>query len=143
MTRSPLTLDQVRKSEKITPRGVGVADFLSKDELDNLRSIRAKHRNKKKRVFNDSDADVAEIIARFGYDTYKAWKRDEIDEITMNRLLMAERARDRQNWLPLEGLLRALIQGGVPTFHTKKAPKIGKQVPKILEKELKMARGEM
>ena len=98
----------------------------------------------KKRPFDDVDAYVAEIIARFGYDTYQAWKRDEIDDAKTKRLIFAERARERQNWLPLEVLLQNLIQGGVAVYMPKKLSSKGhKQVQKILKDEVKMAKGEM
>lgn len=145
MNKPPLTLNNIRKSEKITPRNVGVAQFLSKDDLAELKrnNLARKQKKQAKRKFDDVDAYIAEIIARFGYDTYRAWRNDEIDDPKMNRLLLAERARERQQWLPLEALLRALIQGGVPTLMIKKPGKVIKQAQKILQDEVKTAKGEM
>lgn len=143
MNRPSLTLNNIRKSEKITPRNVGTAQFLSKEDLAELKKNNATRKRRKKRAFDDVDALVAEIIARFGYDTYKAWNNDEIDDAKMNRWILAERARERQQWLPIEALLKSIIQGGVPTFHTKKMPNIGKQTNKILKDEYRRAMGEM
>lgn len=59
-------------------------------------------RRKKREKFGKTDAYVAEIIARFGYETYKARNADEIDDAKMIRLIEAERARERGVWLPIE-----------------------------------------
>lgn len=42
----------------------------------------------------------------------------------------------------IESLLRAVVQGGVPTYRPKKRSPIGKEVNKILKDEFKRARGE-
>lgn len=142
MNKPPLTLSEIRKSEKISPRHVGVADLIPKKELEELRVKQAKAAHKKKCAFDDTDAYVAEIIARFGYDAYQAWNKDQIGDTKMKRLILAERARERQQWLPIEALLRCLIQGGIPTFQIKKPSKAAKKVQEILHDEVKVAKGE-
>lgn len=147
MNQKPqLTLKEVQASLQLKRRTAGVSDFLTEDEKRDLQGIRQKNKRRqrrKKAKFDKVDAYIAEIIARFGYDAYCAWNNDEIDDQKMLRLLEAERARERSAWLPIEGLLRALIQGGVPTYKPKKSPKIRKEVPKILQDEVKRAKGEI
>lgn len=147
MSTPPLTLNRIRQSERIRPRNVGVADLISKEEMQEVRKkqaeIRKKQNAKKKRLFDDVDAYVAEMIARFGYDFYLKWNREELDDGWVARLMSAERAREATKRLPLEGLIRAVVQGGVPTFQPKRLPKgVNKQVQKIIKEELKMMRGE-
>lgn len=144
MNQKPqLTLNDIRQTLRPTQRRSGVSDFLTKEEKEQYKAIKRRTSYRKKRAkFSKTDAYVAEIIARFGYETYKAWNADEIDDAKMIRLIEAERARERASWLPIESLLRAVVQGGVPTYRPKKRPPIGKEVNKILKDEFKRARGE-
>lgn len=143
MSKPPLTLNEIRKSEKITPKNVGVAELLSKQDRQELRRRNMAHKSKKRAKFDKIDAYMAEIIARFGYDTYEAWIKDKIDDVKMARLIEAERARERAAWLPIESLICAVMRGGIPTYKTKRKPSIAKEVPKILKDELKRAKGEV
>lgn len=144
MNQKPqLTLNDVRRTLQPKQRKSGVSDFLTKEEQEEYKVVKTRSRRRRKQPkFGKVDAYMAEIIARFGYDTYKAWNADEIDDTKMIRMIEAERARERAAWLPIESLLRAVIQGGVPTFKPKKKPPIAKEVTKILKDEFKRARGE-
>lgn len=142
MSKPPLTLNEIRKSEKFAPKKVGVAELLSKQDRQELRRRNLARKHKKRAKFDKVDAYMAEIIARFGYETYKAWNKDEIDDAKMARLIEAERARERASWLPLESLLVAVMRGGIPTYKPKRIPSIAKEVGKIIKDELRRARGE-
>lgn len=140
-TKPELTLNDIRKSPKV--KVFQASELLTKEQKAERERKRAEH-PKRRKAFDGVDAFVAEVIARFGYDTYLAWKRDEIDDAKMDRLLLAERARERLAWLPIEVLLQNLIHSGVPVFMMKKpSSKGGKQVQRILKDEVKMAKGEM
>lgn len=139
-SKPEITLNKIRQSPKMA-MSFRASDFLTSEE----KAERAKKRTTKphkKRLFDDVDSYVAEIIARFGYEVYLRWNAGEIDQDRMNRLLAAERARERAAWLPIEGFLRGLIQGGVPTFRPKKRPTVGKLMMKIIKEEIKAAKGE-
>lgn len=142
MNKPPLTLNDIRKSEKIAPKNVGVAQFLSKEDLRELKRNNATRKRRKKRAFDDVDALIAEIIARFGYDTYKAWDNDEIDDAKMNRWLLAERARDRAQFIPLEGVIAHMVGACIRRHKKERAPKGPKEAQKIIAQEIKAAKGE-
>lgn len=140
-SKPEITLNNIRNSDRVK---VFQASELLTKEQKTKREQRRQTGRRKRRLFDDIDAYIAEIIARFGYDTYRAWKNDEIDDAKMDRLILAERARERQSWLPIEVLLQNLIHSGIPVLMMKKPnSKGGKQVQKILKDEVKMAKGEM
>lgn len=109
MTAPELTLDKAKKEAEVKTRSRRVSDFLSQDELKELRE-----NNKKKHVkarFDAVDAFAAEVLARFGYDVYMAWKAGEFDEEKLARFVYAERAREVNRRLVLENILVAAIAG--------------------------------
>ena len=123
-------------------RSFRASDLMTADEKRE-RELKRFH-VKKKRKFNDVDAFIAETIARFGYDTYKAWKSGELKTDMLNKLLLAERARSAQERYLIEGVIIASVAGANnPTKHGR-TPKGLKQAVKMLERDEKMARlGEM
>lgn len=142
MTAPELTLRQVRQSPKLSMGAPRVSDFLTKDQKD-ARQMRKANQRKAKRKFNDADAYVAEIIARFGYEAYEKWDKYEIPEEKMERLIAAERAREKANLLPLEIMLAQLIKDCIRRSKKEKKPTGPKEAAKILKDEAKKAMGEL
>lgn len=145
MAKKPeITLNTIRNSPKLTGSGKvsRVSDFVSKSDLGKLRQSNARGK-RSARQFNDADSYVAEMIARFGYDAYRAWDDGLIDDRKMRRLIYAERAREKAFIYPLETIITLLVRDCIK--RTKKEPKAKgpKEVAKILRDELKKARGEM
>lgn len=138
------TLKNVRDtSQKLKEVRVHRAsDFLTKEEQDELRAVNARGK-KSKRKFDDVDAFVAEIIARFGYEAYKAWGRGEITTTKMMRLVSAERARERQNMIPLYNIILATVTSCIRVGKGEKKPKGPKQAVNIIKREIKIAKGEI
>ena len=139
-SKPKLTLNQIKQSPKLG-RQARASDFLTQADREKLQLANARGK-RGKRQFNDTDAYIAKMIARFGYDFYLKWNAEELDQLWVDKLMKAEDARERANWVPFEGFIRAIIQGGVPTYNPKHPPKIGKQVQKIIKAEIKAARGE-
>lgn len=139
-SKPKLTLNKIKQSPKLG-RQARASDFLTQADREKLQQANIRGKRGKKQ-FDDVDAYVAKMIARFGYDFYQKWNAEDLDPDWVSRLMKAEDARERANWVPFEGFIRAVIQGGVPTYKPKHAPKIGKQVPKIIKAEIKAARGE-
>lgn len=136
MSAPELSLANV--SSKIKVREHRVSDYLTEEEKSEVRNANAKGKNKR---FDQIDAYIAEIIARFGYQTYEAWKSGTIDEQTMVRLIEAERTREARDRLRLENVLVAAIAGANrPTKHGH-APKSLKVALKMLKSEQKLAEG--
>ena len=124
-----LTLKNVK--EKITKvREHKVSDFLTDEQIEEVK--KSNIRGKKNTSFDEVDAYIAEIIARFGYDTYIAWKNGDISEETMLKFILAERTRDAQIRLKIEGI----ITGAVASLRSKKAQRA---VSQILKDEKKLA----
>lgn len=138
--KSELTLKAARQIAS-TKRNARISDFLTKSEQRELRNANL-HRQKKKKKFDAVDAYVAEIIARFGYDAYKDWKAGIIDDKKMSRMLLAERAREKEHLLAIEGIIIAMTSPLIKREKGKPAPKSPKLAVKIYKEEAQIARGE-
>lgn len=140
---SEMTLNEIQKklkekeSQKV--HNFRASDFLTQQQMEDLHKSNAKG---KKRKFDTIDAYIAEIIARFGYDTYIAWKTGAINEQDMVHYIEAERAREVQKTLALETIIIGAVAGSNhPTKHGN-APKSLKVAIDILKKEQSRAKGE-
>lgn len=115
------------------------SDFLSEDEKAEVRKNNAKG---KETPYNAVDAYVAEIIARFGYDTYMAWKAGDIDDRRMQKYILAERARDARQIFPLENIIVASMAGANNPVKGGRTPKSLQMAIKILKQEQERANGK-
>lgn len=132
-----LTLKEVR--EKAQTKVFRASDFLTTKQKEEVQKSNLKG---KKKAYNMIDAYVAEIIARFGYDTYIAWKDGSISEDSMLKYILAERARETQRTLALESIIIASVAGSNrPTKHGS-TPKSLKVAIDILKKEQVKAKGD-
>lgn len=134
MTAPELTLQKAK--EAINVREHRASDFLTQEQIEEVH--KSNSRGKKKR-FNEIDAYIAEILARFGYDTYVAWKNGDIDEKTMVRYIEAERVREVKNRVALEGILYASMAGANNPTKNGFMPKSLKVAYNILKSEAKLA----
>lgn len=145
MMKPEITLKQIQEqlSEKDNKKAKNkvfrASDFLTDEQLDEVHKANKKGR---KRSFSAVDAYIAEIIARFGYATYMAWKNGDISEERMIKLVQAERAREIQNRLPLESIIIASIAGANHPNKTGTAPKSLKMAIDFLKKDQEKAKGE-
>ena len=140
MRKSELTLEKVRGLPKASPvREYRTSDFLTTEQLSELHQNNAKPAQKRKK-FDAVDSYIAEIMARFGYEAFKAWNMGEISDRKMRRLLEAERAREKQVLLGLEGII---LMANAASARGKKGqvPKPLKAASKIYRNEEKIAKG--
>jgi len=137
MTKPELTLNKVRETAK--KREFRASDFLTQDQMDEVHRSNLNSKNSTK--FDEIDAYIAEILARFGYDAYVAWKFGEIGEEQMAKLIMAERAREARNRLPLENIIVASMSGANNPTKGGHAPKSLKAAIKMLKHEENLAKG--
>lgn len=135
-----LTLNQVKKSAKLTDKTFRASDYLSEQELDEVHASNARGK-KIQRPYDEIDAFSAEILARFGFDAYNAWLSGEIPQTKMLKFIAAERARDKQTIVNLEALILASVSGANHGDKNGKAPKSLKHATKILKQEVKQAQG--
>lgn len=138
-SKPEFTLNDIRNSSKVK---VFQASELLTKEQKTKREQRRQTGRRKRRLFDDTDAYIAEIIARFGYDTYRAWNNDEIDEVKMNRWILAERARERAQFIPIEGVIAHMVGACIKRTKKERAPKGPKEAQKIIAQEIKAAKGE-
>ena len=136
MTAPELTLDNARKAAKV--KTFRASDFLTKEEMDEVHESNIK--GKKNENFDVIDAYIAEILARFGYDTYVAWKNGDISEEKMVKLVQAERVREVKNRLALESIIVGSMAGANNPVHGH-APKSLKAAFNIIKSERKFAEG--
>lgn len=141
MTAPELTLNSIRESLPKQEKSFRVSDFLTKDEKEQRIQRKAK-RKPKQQLFNKSDAIVAEMIGRFGYEFYKDWNEGQIDEEWAYRLLAAERARDAADRLKIESVICHLVKDCIRRNKGEKKPTGPKAAAKIIKLEAKIAMGE-
>ena len=137
MTEPELTLDNVKQTAKV--KVSRASDFLTDEQIDEVHESNRK--GAKKARFSTVDAYIAEIIARFGYDTYIAWKYGEISEENMLHYIQAERAREVQSRLMIENIIVASVAGANQPTKSGNAPKSLKTAIKMLKTEQKLAEG--
>lgn len=137
MTRPELTLENVRETAKV--KSFRASDFLTDKQMDEVKESNLK--GKKKSSFDQVDSYIAEILARFGYDTYVAWKFGEISEQNMARYIEAERSRDAFNRLMIENIIVASVAGANNPAKGGHAPKSLKAAIKMLKNEQNLAKG--
>lgn len=137
MTVPELTLNKIKQEVKV--RNFRASDFLTDEQLDEVHESNIK--GKKSSNFNAIDAYIAEIIARFGYDTYVAWKFGEISEINMAKYIEAERAREARSRLMIENVIVASVAGANNPTKGGHLPKSLKSAIKMLKNEEKLAKG--
>lgn len=108
MRAADLTLNDIKQS-KLKKRSYRLSDFVSKEEQAELEASNLRGKERKYIEFDAIDKLTAEILARFGYDTYQAWLQGDIETEKMIRLLEAERCREEGAFLGLESALIAAI----------------------------------
>ena len=132
--------DLTLKNVKTKIRESRASDFLNEKQIEEVKKANLK--GKKSAKFNQIDAYIAEIIARFGYEAYVAWKNGEIDEKNMAKYILAERAREAQNRYVLESVIIGAVAGANNRDKHGQAPKSLKTAVQILKSEKKLAEGK-
>ena len=138
MTMPDITLKQAKQTVGV--RNHRASDFLTEDEKKEVQKSNAKG-NTAKIKFDSIDAYVGEILGRFGYDTYMAWKAGDIDNDQMIRYIAAERAREVAESLSLKSIIVAAVSGANRPTKGGHAPKSLKTAIDILKKEQQRAKG--
>lgn len=137
MTAPELTLKNVKETAQV--KTFRASDFLTDEQIDEVHESNAK--GKKTTGFNEIDAYIAEILARFGYETYVAWKFGEIGEEQMVKYIEAERAREIRSRLMIENVIVASVAGANNPTKGGHMPKSLKSAIKMLKKEQELAKG--
>lgn len=137
MTAPELTLNEIKKTARV--KSFRASDFLTDEQIEEVHESNIK--GKKNTSFDIIDAYIAEIIARFGYDTFVAWKFGEIGEEQMMKYIQAERAREVRNRLSIESIILASVAGANNPTKGGHMPKSLKSAIKMLKNEEKLAKG--
>lgn len=141
MTAPELTLNGIRESLSNKGRAFRVSDFLTAEEKQKRQKSKA-NRKPKKYKFSRTDAIMAEIIGRFGYEFYREWNKGEFDEELAYRMLDAERAREAANRIQIESVIVAMVKDCIRRTKKEKRPGGPKEAAKIIKRETKIAMGE-
>ena len=131
MTVPELTLNNVRETAKV--KSFRASDFLTEEQMDEVKTSNIK--GKKSTGYNQIDAYIAEIIGRFGYEAYVAWKNGDISESYMAKYIEAEREREAKRDLKLMSLIVASVAGA-------NHPQKGGHLPKSLKNAIKLVKAE-
>ena len=138
MTADEQTLANIRK--KALPEAqnlVRLSDFLSDQEKQELAESNARGKEQEK-PYDNCDAYEAEMIARFGFDAYKAWLNGDIDEHLMARMIAAERDREKQLLAPILAMIYSANAGANnPADKNGHAPKSLRIAQDLLNKFIK------
>ena len=137
MTVPDITLKSAKEQANVKIHRA--SDFLTREQMDEIHESNAKGR--KKAGFDAIDAYIAEIIARFGYDTYIAWKAGEINQEQMIKYIEAERAREVGSSLALKSIIISSVAGANQPTKSGHTPKSLKTAINILKKEQNLAKG--
>lgn len=138
MTTPELTLNKVK--EKAETKTFRASDFLTDEEKTERVKAKANAR-RAERLYTAVDSYIAEIIARFGYEAYRAWLKGEISEDKMYRLVLAERSREKRYLFPLENLIVASVAGANQPTKNGRTPKSLRVAIKMLKEEQEKANG--
>lgn len=138
MTAPDITLAQAKAT--IGVKNHRASDFLTQDEMEEVHKSNAK--GKKRSTFDEVDAYIAEIIARFGYDAYVAWKAGDISEKDMANYILAERSREIKNNLAIESIIVASTAGANNPTKSGHLPKSLKTAITILKQQQQLAGGK-
>lgn len=137
MTMPEIKLNDIQK--EVREINFRASDFLTQEQLDEIHESNAK--GKRTSRFDVIDAYIAEILGRFGYGTYEAWKNGEIDEEKMVKYIEAERAREAQDRLALENIIVASVAGANNPTKNGQLPKSLRAAVKMLKSEENKAKG--
>lgn len=141
MTTPDLTLKNVQKEAQSITRVHRVSEFLSNEQKIKLKLAQEDRVATRKRGFDAIDAYSAEILARFGYDTWMAWQNGQIRADKMLKMVLAERARAKRELLGLESIILASCAGANNPTKGGRIPKSLKNAIKILKSEQNQAKG--
>lgn len=135
-----LTLAEVKQSPKLGEQVVRASDFLSEQQIEELHE--ANRRGKTiVRPYDEIDAFAAEILARFGWETYRAWQRGEFSHEKALRFIAAERARTVAEGLPMQITLVSAVAGSNNPTKSGNAPQSLKNATRLLKEQQKQAKG--
>lgn len=139
MTAPELSLKNIsQKAQCMQDKTFRVSDFLTDGEKEERVKARANASAKhSRRLYDNVDAFIAEVIARFGFETYRAWLNGELATEKLSSFIYAERARDKRTLAPLEALIVSSIAGSNHPTKGGKLPKSLKNAIKILKEEQK------
>lgn len=134
MTAHEITLDQVRQ-ETLPESGqyFRASDFLSDQEKDELSAANATGKEPEK-PYDNIDAYEAEMLARFGWQTFQAWQSGEIDEEQMAKFMLAERDRERRTIQPILAMILGANAGANNGDKNGHAPKSLRFAQELLKK---------
>lgn len=137
MTVPELTLENVKKQAKV--KVARASDFLTKEEMDEVKISNL--RGKAGARYTKVDAYIAEMIARFGYHTYMAWKKNDISDEQMAKYMEAERIRELKSRISLESIIVASVAGANHPSKSGQSPRSLKKAIDVIKKENKIVKG--
>ena len=140
MAAEKTTLKSIKSSPKMAEQHYRPSDFLSQSDIDELHEANARG-GKISKPYDEIDAFEAEILARFGWQTYQAYLSGEADIEQLAKYIAAERARDAQNRYNLECIIVSSVAGANRPRKHGGAPQSLKKAIDIVKAEYKRAKG--
>ena len=140
MAAEKTTLKSIKSSPKMAEQHYRPSDFLSQSDIDELHEANARG-GKISKPYDEIDAFEAEILARFGWQTYRAYLSGEADIEQLAKYIAAERARDAQNRYNLECIIVSSVAGANRPRKHGGAPQSLKKAIDIVKAEYKRAKG--
>lgn len=140
MAAEKKTLKSIKSSPKMAEQHYRPSDFLSQSDIDELHEANARG-GRISKPYDEIDAFEAEILARFGWQTYKAYLSGEADIEQLAKYIAAERARDAQNRYNMECIIVSSVAGANRPRKHGGAPQSLKKAIDIVKAEYKRAKG--
>lgn len=134
------TLKSIKSSPKLAERHFRPSDFLTTQQMDELHEANARGKSVR-RPYDEIDAFAAELLARFGWETYTAWQKGEFSQEKALRFVAAERARTMQEQYSLESVIYTVMAGANNPAKGGRMPKSLKKAGEIMNEHFKRAKG--
>lgn len=134
------TLESLKKSPKLAEQHFRPSDFLTNKQIEELHEANARGKTVQ-RPYDDVDAFASELLARFGWETYKAWQSGEFSQEKALRFVAAERAREAARSLPIEQVIYTATLGANNPTKSGKLPRSARKTAEIIKEHMKFAKG--
>lgn len=134
------TLKSIKSSPKLAERHFRPSDFLTTQQMDELHEANARGKSVR-RPYDEIDAFAAELLARFGWETYTAWQKGEFSQEKALRFVAAERAREAARSLPIEQVIYTATLGANNPTKSGKLPRSARKTAEIIKEHMNFAKG--
>lgn len=116
-----------------------IEDFATEEEIKFIEEANSKPQVKR---FDVASAISAEVLARFGFDAWKAWQNGDISVSDMNAYLSAERGRERELLVELELIVQGMLSAQIKRERNRSIPAGVKNAREVIKRQQAIIEGK-